>query len=126
MLQDLKEVSQAVGLKMNLQKTKIMSLNDIRVVINNHTIERVEEYIHLGHTIKIEKDNQSAEITRRIGLTWAAMGRLNHILRDPKIPINLKKKVHNTCVLPVTTYGLETVTLTRSSAHRLLESANVW
>jgi len=108
MLQELKEASQKVGLKMNLQKTKIMSPDNIQVVIDNHTLERVDEYIYLGHNIKKGKDNQSAEITRRVGLTWAAVGRLSYILREPKIPINLKRMVYNTCILPVTTYGLET------------------
>lgn len=64
------------------------------------------------------KDNKS-EITRRIGLTWAVFGRLSYILREPKIPINLKRKVYNTCVLPVATYGLETASLTKGSANRL-------
>jgi len=57
MLQELKEASQAVGLKMNLQKTKIMSPNDIQVVIDNHTLGRVDEYMYLGHIIKMGKDN---------------------------------------------------------------------
>lgn len=120
MLQELKEASQAVGLKVNLQKTKIMSPNsNLQVRIDNHSIEVVEEYVYLGHTIKLGKDNQTAEITRRIGLAWAAFGRLSYILREMRIPINLKRKVYDTCILPVVTYGLETATLTGGSARRL-------
>lgn len=119
MLQELRVVSEAVGLKMNLQKTKIMSTSNMRVIIENHTLELVEEYIYLGHSIKIGKSNQTAEITRRIGLSWAAFGKLSYILRQPKIPVNLKRKVYDTCILPVATYGLETVTLTMNSANRL-------
>ncbi|KAM0735271.1 LINE-1 retrotransposable element ORF2 protein [Formica fusca] len=119
MLQELKEASQAVGLKMNLQKTKIMSPKNMVVTIDNHTLEIVEEYVYLEHNIKLGKENQTAEITRRIGSTWAAFGKLSYILRNPRVPTNLKRKVNDTCILPVTTYGLETATLTVSSANRL-------
>ena len=60
------------------------------------------------------KKNQTAEINRRIGLTWAAFGRLRYILKDETIPINLKRKVYESCILPVATYGLKTMTLTES------------
>lgn len=52
MLQELKEAFQKVDLKINLQKTKIMSPDNIQIVIDNHTLERVDEYIYLGHNIK--------------------------------------------------------------------------
>lgn len=119
MIQELKEASRIVGLKMNLQKTKIMSPTNIPVIIENHTLEVVDEYVYLGHIIKLGKNNQTAEITRRIGLSWAAFGRLSYILREPKIPINLKRKVYDMCILPVATYELETVTLTANSGNRL-------
>jgi len=67
------------------------------------TIQNIEEYMYLGHIIRLGKQNQAAEVARRIGLSWAAFGRLRYILRDPKIPINLKQKVYETCILPVTT-----------------------
>lgn len=80
MIQELKEASRIVGLKMNLQKTKIMSPTNIPVIIENHTLEVVDEYVYLGHIIKLGKNNQTAEITRRIGLSWTAFGRLSYIL----------------------------------------------
>lgn len=119
MLLDLKEASQIVGLEMNLQKTKIMSPDNICVTVDNKVLEVVEEYIYLGHNIMLGKNNQTAEIGRRIRLAWAAFGNLAHILKEPKMPINLKRKVFDACVLPVMLYGLETVTLTKKSAQRL-------
>lgn len=57
MLSELKEASQAVGLKMNLQKTKIMNPNkNIQIILDNHTIQVTEEYQYLGHNIKIDKE----------------------------------------------------------------------
>jgi len=63
----------------------------------------------------------TAEITRRIRLTWAAVGKLGTTLRNPTLPINLKMKVINTCVLPVLNFGMETITLIVKSANRAIE-----
>jgi len=84
------------------------------------TTYRESQRIHIFRTlITLGKENQTAEITRRIRLTWAAVGKLGTTLRTSTLPINLKKKVFNTCVLSVFTYGMETMTLTVKSANRL-------
>jgi len=54
-------------------------------------LDIVDEY--LGHFIKMVKENQTAEIKRRIKLTWIAFGKLSHIVKNPDIPINLKRKM---------------------------------
>lgn len=120
MLNELNLAAINIGLNMNYSKTKIMSSEDINIYIQDNNIECVNEYIYLGHTIKLGKENQHAEINRRIRLTWAAFGKLGHILKNNMIPINLKRKVYNTCVLPVQTYGLETISLTKAFANKLL------
>ena len=107
-----------IGLRINLRKTKIMS-NTTTDIIIEHLVENVNEYVYLGHAIKLGKKKQTAEINRRIRLTWAGFGRLRYILKDGTIPINLKKKVHKSCILPVATYGLETMTLTERSVNCL-------
>lgn len=119
MLVELKETSQEVGLEMNLQKTQIMSPNNIQVTMDNQTLQVVEEYVYLGHNIRLGKNNQTNEINKRIGKTWAAFAKLGYILKEPKVPINLKRKVFNSCVIPVAIYGLETVTFTKKSANRI-------
>jgi Reverse transcriptase (RNA-dependent DNA polymerase) len=118
MTRELNHASKQVGLKMNIQKTKIMSQENTEPTIDNQQIENVSHYIYLGHNITLGKENQWAEVTRRIALTWAAFGKLTHILKNPDIPINLKRKVYNSCILPVTTYGMETMTLTVKTANR--------
>lgn len=104
---------------MNLQKTKIISPDNIKITIDGYILEIVQEYVYLGHKIKLGNDNQTAEISRRIQMSWAAFGNLAHVLRNQRIPINLKHKVYDSCILPITTYGMETMTITRSSANRL-------
>ncbi|GJQ74611.1 hypothetical protein Trydic_g21467 [Trypoxylus dichotomus] len=54
-----------------------------------------------------------------VRMTWAATGKLGFILKDSKVPINLKGEVFNTCVLPVLTYGVETMSLKLKSATKL-------
>lgn len=111
-----------IELKMSTDKTKIMSPTDGHIQINGEMIESVDHYVYLGHDIKLEKENQTIEITMRTGLTWAAIGRLRYIFRNLDVPLCLTKQVYKSCVLPVATYGLETATwlrLTEKNANRL-------
>lgn len=119
MLKELNAKSKEIGLKMNINKTKIMSNSLHNITIDNTIIENVDHYIYLGHTIKIGKENQSAEIKRRIHLAWVAFGKLSYIFKDNRIPIYLKRKAYDSCILPVITYGLESMSLTRRTAEQL-------
>ena len=120
MLQQLNEEACKVGLKINLTKTKIMTdLDDDKdIKIGDAAIEKVESYIYLGHKLKLGLDNQTAEIRRRTGLAWAAFGKLRLIFKS-KMNNSLKRKVFDSCVLPVLTYGAETLTLTKASENKL-------
>lgn len=118
MMHDLLVQSNKIGLKMNLNKTAVMSNDSSPIVIEGNIINNVDQYIYLGHTIALGKPNQTAEINRRVRLSWAAFGKLSYVLKS-KIPINLKRKVFDTCILPVMTYGAETLTLTVKSAEKL-------
>ena len=120
MLQQLNDESIKVGLKLNLSKTKIMTnIDDDRdVKIGDTVIERVENYVYLGHKLKLGLGNQMAEVKRRIGLGWAAFGKLRMIFKS-KMNNSLKRKVFDSCVLPVLTYGAETLTLTKASENKL-------
>lgn len=119
MMHDLNEKSKEIGLKMNLSKTKVMTNTQNIITVDNTIIEKVEQYVYLGHIIKNGKENQLAEIKRRIKLTWAAFGKLSFILKDKNIPMHLKRKTYDSCILPVATYGLETMAITRKTAEEL-------
>ena len=120
MLLQLNEESSKVGLKMNLSKTKIMTNidDDREIKIGDTVIERVDSYVYLGHKLKLGLDNQTAEVKRRIGLGWAAFGKLRLIFKS-NMNNSLKRKVFDSCVLPVLTYGAETLTLTKASENTL-------
>lgn len=87
-------------------------------MVAGRVIEEVASYKYLGHEVKITRDNQTCELHRRIGLTWAAFGKLKCALKSD-IPMCLKRKVFNQCVLPVLTYGAETLILTKKTIHKI-------
>ena len=121
MLSDLSIVSQRVGLKMNMDKTKVMSnvhVAPVPVVVGNDTLEVVDHYTYLGQIVQLGRSNFEKEVARRIQLGWAAFGKLRDIFSS-KIPQCLKTRVFNQCVLPVITYGSETWSLTAGLLERL-------
>lgn len=120
MLQELQQVCAEVGLHINISKTKFMTnlVPSGNILVDDKVIEMVDKYTYLGHEIRISRDNQTCELSRRTNLAWAAFGKLRDVLKGD-LPICLKRKVFNQCVLPVMTYGAETLTLTTVSANKL-------
>lgn len=120
LLMRLTSASHKVGLKINPSKTNFMTnlVPSRNYLVEGKEIFQVTSYRYLGHDITIGRDNQTCEIKRRIGLTWAAYGKLKHIFKS-ETPICLKRKVFDQCVLPVLTYGSETLTLTRKSVNKI-------
>ena len=113
-LNDLNKESKKVGLKMHKGKTKYMTnvATDEKIFIEDQEIERVEEYKYLGQTLKL-KDCSKEEVLKRIKAGWSCFGRHKEILCNKDIPMSLRRKVYNQCVLPTMTYGSETWSLTK-------------
>ena len=120
MLNDLAESSLRIGLRMNLDKTKVMFNEHVLpepIAIHGAVLEVVRKYVYLGQTLQLGRNNFEDEVNRRIQLGWAAFGKLRRVLTS-SIPQCLKTKVFNQCVLPVMTYGAETWTLTVRLVHK--------
>lgn len=124
MITQLLRASEEVGLKMNLEKTKIMTnTQDFRqITLNEKKLESVSEYIYLGQIMKVNKENQTAEITRRIRLAWAGFGKLSWILKSSKIQQYLKTRIYDQCILPILTYGSQTWTLTKANMDKITKT----
>ena len=89
----MKEESQKVGLKLNIQKTKIMASGPTTSwQVDGETVETVADFIHLGSKITVDGDC-SHEIKRRLLLGSKVMANLDSILksRDSTLPT----KVHH-------------------------------
>ena len=92
LLMKVKEDSEKVGLKLNIQKTKIMASGPITSQqIDGETVETVREFISLGSKITADSDC-SHEIKRRLLLGRKAVTNLDNILKSRDV--NLPTKVH--------------------------------
>ncbi|CAG9836080.1 unnamed protein product [Diabrotica balteata] len=109
MISDLEKTSLEKVLKMNLEKTKIMTNTVDRSVttIGGTNIEHVQEYIYLGQAIRADKSNQTEEKTRRIRMGHVAFRKLLYTIKNQKNTFKIKNE-GNACVLPVLTYGVQT------------------
>lgn len=80
--------------------------------IESSNVQADREEAEQGHEIRIGKDNQTCEIYRRIGLSWAAFGKMRDVFKK-NIPICLKRRSYEQCVLPMIIYGSKTLILTK-------------
>ena len=98
------EESEKVGLKLNIQKTKIMASGPITSMqIDGETVERVSDFIFGGSKITADGDC-SHEIKRRLLLGRKTMTNLDSILKAQTLPT--KVHVVKAMVFPVVMYGL--------------------
>ena len=107
LLMKVKEESEKAGLKLNIQKTKIMASGPITSwQIHGQTVETVTDFIYLGS--KITADGYcSHEIKRRLPLGRKAVTNLNSILKSRDITLMTKVHLVKAMVSPVVTYGRE-------------------
>ena len=103
----VKEESEKVGLKLNIQKTKIMGSGPIiSWQINGETMETVGDFIFLGSKITADGDC-SHEIKGHLLLGRKAMTNLDSILKSKDISLLTKVCIVKAMVFPVVTYGCE-------------------
>ena len=107
LLMKLKEESEKAGLKLNIQKTKIMASGPITSwKIEGETKERVRNFIFLGSKITANGDC-SREIKRRLLLGRKAMTNLDSILKSRDTTLSTKVHLVKAMVFPVLRYGCE-------------------
>ena len=110
LLMKVKEESEKVGLKLNIQKTKIMASGPITSwEIDEETVEMVSDFIFLGSTITAD-DDCSHEIKRRLLLRRKAMTNLDSILKSRDITLPTKVHLVEAMVFPIVMYGCESWT----------------
>ena len=107
----VKEESEKIGLKLNIQKTKIMASGPITSWgIDGETVETVSDFIFGGSKITADGDC-SHEIKRRLLLGRKAMTNLNSILKSRDITLSAKVRLVKAMVFPVVMYGCESWTI---------------
>ena len=110
----VKEESEKVGLKLNIQKTKIMSSGPIPSwEIDGETMETVRDFIFLGSKITAEGDC-SHKIKRLLLLGRKTMTYLDNILKSQDITLPTKVHLVKAMVFPVVMYRCESWTLKKA------------
>ena len=121
----VKEESEKVGLKLNIQKTKIMASVPITSwEIDGETVETVSDFIFLGSKITADGDS-SHEIKRHLLLGRQVMTNLDSILKSKDITLPTKVHLVKAMVFPVVMYGCESWTV-KKAEHRRIDAFELW
>ena len=119
LLMKVNEESEKVGLKLNIQKTKIMASSPIPSwEINEETMEIVLDFIFLGSKITADGDC-SHEIKRCLLLGRKTMTNLDSILKSRDITLPTKVRLVKAMIFPVVMYGCESWTVKKAECRRI-------
>ena len=121
----VKEESENVGLKLNIQKTKIMASGPITSCqIDGETVETVSDFILGGSNITADGD-YSHEIRRRLLLGRKVMTNIDSILKSRDITLATKVRLVKAMVFPVVMFGCESWTV-KKTEHRRIDVFELW
>ena len=124
-LMKVKQESEKAGLKLNIQKTKIMASGPITSSqIDGETMETVTDFIFLGSKITADGDCNH-EIKRYLLLGRKAMTNLDNVLKSRDITLPTKVCVVKAIVFPVVMYGCESWTI-KKSEHCRIDAFEMW
>ena len=116
----MKVVSEKVGLKLNIQKTKIMACSPITSwEIDGETEETLSDFILGGSKITAD-DDCSHEITRHLLLGRKVMTNLDSIFKSKDITLPTKVRLVKAMVFPVVMYGCESWTVKKAERRRMM------
>ena len=119
LLMKVKVESEKAGLKLNIQKTKIMASGPITSCqIDGETTETVKDFIFLVSKITVDGDC-SYEVKRRLLLRRKAMTNLHRMLKSRDMTLPTKALLVKAMVFPVVIYGCESWTIKKAECQRI-------
>ena len=125
LLMKVKEEIENVGLKLNIQKTKIMASGPIpSLQIDGETMETVRDFLFLGSKITTDGDC-SHEIKRHLLLGRKFMTNLDSRLKSRDISLATKIRLVKAMVFPVVMYGCESWTI-KKAEHPRIDAFELW
>ena len=125
LLMKVKEKTEKVGLKLNIQKTKIMASGPTTSwEIDGETVETVSDFIFGGSKITADGDCNH-EIKRRLLLRRKVMANLDSILKSRDITLPTKVCLVKAMVFPVVMYGYESWTVKKAEGRRI-DAFELW
>ena len=124
-LRKVKEEKEKDGLKLNIQKTKIMASGPITSwEVDGETVEMVSDFIFWGSKITADGDC-SHEIKRHLLLGRKVMTNLNSILKSRDITLPTNVRLVKAMVFPVVIYGCESCTVKKAECRRI-DAFELW
>ena len=121
----VKEKHEKIGLKFNIQKTKIMASSPITLwQIDGETVETMSDFIFLGSKIIVDGDC-SHEIKRHLLLGRKVTTNLDNILKSRDITLSTKVHLVKAMVLPVVMYGCESWAI-KKAEHPRIDAFELW
>ena len=121
----VKELGEKVGLKLNIQKTKIMASGPITSwEVDGETVEIVSDFMFLGSKITVDGDC-SHEIKRRLLLGRRVMSNVDSIFKSRDITLLTKVRLVKVMVFPVVMYGCESWTVKKAELQRI-DAFELW
>jgi hypothetical protein len=123
------ESSKRFGLKINVSKTKVMTIGkshkELNINLGNDKLEQVTEFVYLGGLVS-EDGECRKDIQRRTSLASAMVGKLSKVWKSASISIKTKVKVYETIVIPVFLYGAECWRLRKNDERKILSTEMGW
>ena len=125
LLMKVKEENEKIGLKLNIQKTKIMASGPITSwQIDGETVEKVRDFIFLGSKITAN-DECSHKIKRRLVLGRKVMTKLDSILQSRNISLPTKVRLVRATGFPIVICGYENQTI-KKAEHQRIDAFELW
>ena len=125
LLMKAKEESEKVGLKFNIQKTKIMASSPIfSRQIDGETVETVTDFILRGSKVTADRDC-SHDIKRHLLLGRKVMTNLDSMLKSRDITLPTKVHLVKSMVFPIVMYGCESWTI-KKAEHQRIDVFELW
>ena len=125
LMMKVKDEREKVGLKLNIQKMKIMASGPITSwEIDGETVETVSDFIFLGSKIMADGDC-SHEIKRRLFLGRKVMTNLDSIFKSRDMTLPTKVRLVKAMVFPVVMYGCESWTVKKAEGRRI-DAFELW
>lgn len=118
MMKELFDEAEKAGLKANVEKTKIMNnAGEKSFILDGIQIEAVDEYKYLGCIVSFE-GREMKEINARTAAAWRSFWAMGKFFQSD-MPIYYKKRLMDSCILPILSYGCQCWSLTEGAQEKL-------
>ena len=128
-LEEWREAFKQHGLRVNLEKTEVLSIGahreELNIKLEGRTIRQNNRFIYLGRAVSSDGRSET-EVRRRVQAGANAWRQVEGVKSDRYISKKLIGKVLGACVIPAMLYGLETLPVSEKHQHRLQVCENNW